>query len=159
MDEPILRSRRGIVGVLVVAGVIAAITVALFTSTNDETRTIARSDSTPTPTTTEDRLAIRAIVTQFAQAVRTGDGDALYAIQASSYLRGCSRADFEAVVASVKGQLFTDVTGIEIEGDQALASVTLQIDPDTTVSQTIPLQREADGNWKLESPAEGSCTP
>ena len=159
MDQPVLRSKRGLVGILIIAGVIAAIAVALFASTNDDARTLARSDATPTPTTSADRIAIKALLTQFAQAVNNGDGDALYAIQATSYRQGCNRADFEAVVASVKGQLFTDVTGIQIQGDQALAKITQNLGGGSTVSQGIPVQREGDGSWKLAAPAEGRCIP
>ena len=159
MDQPILRSKRSLVGILIVAGVIAAIAVALFASTNDDKRTLARSDATPTATTSADRIAIKALLTQFAQAVNDGDGDALYAIQATSYRQGCTRADFETVVSSVKGQLFTDDTGIQIQGDQALAKITQNLGGGSTVSQSISVQREADGSWKLAAPAAGRCIP
>ena len=158
MKQP-MQSKRRFLGAVAVVGVIVAIAVALFGSTNDTGSHKTSIAATPTTSAQADRADITAVVADFARAMEAGDGDGLYAIQSEVYRQGCNRADFEAVVASVKGQKITGVNGIQIKGDQAAATVTQRLPDGSEVSQLLPLQRETDGKWKLAAPTEGRCVP
>jgi hypothetical protein len=154
-----MQSRRRLFGAVIAAGVIVAIAAVLFGSTNNDRSHQASIAATPTTSAATDRADIIAVVAEFARAMEAGDGDGLYAIQSEVYRQGCSRADFEVVVASVKGQKITGVKGVQVKCDQAVATVTQRQPNGSEVSQLLPLQREQDGTWKLAAPAEGRCMP
>jgi hypothetical protein len=116
-----------------------------------------RVAATATPISNE--LAIETLVLRFIEALRAGDADTLYALQAESYKRVCSRQDFGPMVAALKKQQLEGPTNIKVQGDVAAAQVNERLADGSTSQGIIPLTREVDGSWRLAPPSSAGCVP
>lgn len=111
------------------------------------------------PTTVRDDAAASKTVGTFISATRSGNVDALYAIQEESYKEGCSRQGFDAVAVRFVGQQLEGPVSIEINGDSAQAGIT-EVGSDGSKSPAIVgLRRAKDGSWRIAAPVTGRCLP
>lgn len=144
---------------MLIAGaiIVGVAIVAVFTLTGDDPPDSV-SQIAPTPTL-QPEAGAGAIVSQFVEALRTKDADALYAIQEDAYKRVCDRAAFQAVADSLETSPLEGPASVVVTGNTAGASL-IEVQSDgTRVPVVVPLLRQDDGQWRLAAPSYDGCRP